>query len=67
MLMRRQSGQPWWIAGGSDVCAFCGQTYAHEMERRCAGCDAAMCSVCAARNAANQTACPDCKQSPSEL
>lgn len=36
----------WWLAGGSEVCDFCLQRYAWEVEVRCVACDRPVCPVC---------------------
>ena len=66
MPVRQRRAQPWWAAGGSEVCAICGQAYLYEMERRCAECDAPMCFICATKNATDEIVCSACIQVPSE-
>jgi hypothetical protein len=61
----RSHDLPWWVAGGSEICAFCGQLYAYQMERRCTGCDTPMCSMCAMKNNAEEIVCCTCEQSQS--
>jgi hypothetical protein len=56
----RSQESPWWITGGSEVCVYCGQSYAFQMERRCAACDAPMCSICATANIADEIVCCTC-------
>ena len=53
---------PWWAEGGSEICLFCEQRYAYEMEVRCVDCDSPACPVCAVteRITAVVHRCPGC-------
>ncbi|MBP7148186.1 MAG: hypothetical protein KBD01_11610 [Acidobacteria bacterium] len=61
----RASGrlQCWWLAGGSELCHFCGQRFACEQEIRCACCDQAICPMCAII-VSSEIVCPDCRAVP---
>ncbi len=48
----------------TERCASCLQTYAYEVELRCAECDHPMCPFCVVRIGAWRLACPDCGPSP---
>ncbi|MCF8060901.1 MAG: hypothetical protein K9M82_00155 [Deltaproteobacteria bacterium] len=62
MSMEQKPDLPWWIDGGGEICPFCGQAYAYEMELRCVLCDAPVCPFCASE--AYECACPDCAPRP---
>lgn len=53
---------PWWAEGGSERCPFCLQSYAYEVEIRCADCDSPSCPCCAVieRRTAVYHRCSDC-------
>lgn len=57
---------PWWAEGGPDaeVCPFCHQSYAYEIEVRCIECDGPLCPVCAVSERLTVTThlCPECTE-----
>jgi hypothetical protein len=59
---------PWWAEGGSERCPFCLQSYAYEVEVRCADCDRPSCPHCAVveRHTAVVRRCPDCPECAEE-
>jgi hypothetical protein len=59
---RTRREQPSSILHATEVCAFCDQLYASEMERRCAQCDAPMCYCCAMSNEGRDVVCCKCEQ-----
>lgn len=55
---------PWWLEG-SELCGFCYQQYAVELEYRCAECDGPICPLCVVVRETRQSLCPQCtEQSP---
>lgn len=38
-------GHRWWLSG-DELCLDCGQSYAYELQRRCADCDEPSCPHC---------------------
>jgi hypothetical protein len=56
---------PWWLEGGTEICGVCGQSYSIQMERRCAHCDAPLCSVCESVEE-DEIVCFDCNESVAE-
>jgi hypothetical protein len=61
-MSRTRREEPSSILHATEVCAFCGQLYAYEMERRCANCDAPVCYFCAITHEARQIVCCKCEQ-----
>jgi hypothetical protein len=62
LMPRTRRDQASTIVHATEVCAFCGQLYAYEMERRCANCDARICYFCATINEAREIVCCKCEQ-----
>ena len=49
--MPRQSDDlPYWLDGGTEICAICHQPYLLENAVRCAACDEGICEHCAQRD-----------------
>lgn len=57
---------PWWLDEGEEQCAFCLQTYAYEVEVRCADCDRPSCLHCVVtvREHTSGHHCPECSAAP---
>ena len=50
---------PWWLSSDDEECGGCGQAYAREAERLCAGCDEPLCPFCASF-IAGRAFCTEC-------
>ena len=59
--MAKEKTLPYWLAGGTDICAFCAQPHAVQVEYRCAGCDRAGCEHCVVIvRATGEALCREC-------
>jgi hypothetical protein len=48
-MPRKASAAPYWLEGGTEICAICHQPYLLENGLRCAACDEGVCAHCAQR------------------
>jgi hypothetical protein len=59
-MAKTKKQAPWWLERGTETCSVCGQTYAPQMESRCADCDAPLCPCCADPDGEGACRCEDC-------
>jgi hypothetical protein len=48
--MAKKATIPYWLGGGTEVCAGCDHPVVHEQEYRCAACDHVSCEHCVVVN-----------------
>jgi hypothetical protein len=51
---------PWYLSGGDEQCAHCGQSYTYELEFRCPDCDGPSCPHCKSKHEDERFVCAAC-------